>query len=79
MFNYFYDELYPAIGMAVSAVDGYVGTVVATQKYPLPIFTVFMESTQNFVDLKLYYIDRVNHEHIWLNVNKNSLDHINTQ
>ena len=77
MFNYFIHELLPVVGMSVSAIDGYVGTVVSVQETPLSIFTIFMETTQNFVDLNLFYIDRIHQEHILLNVNKNSLEHIN--
>ncbi len=79
MFNYFVDEFYPMVGMPVSAIDGYVGTIVSTHKPPLSLFTVLMESTNNFVDLNLFYVDRISQDHILLNINKHSLEHINIQ
>lgn len=79
MFNYLISEIYPSAGMPVSAVDGYVGTLVSTVESPEPILTIFMESTQNFIDLHLFFVDRITQGHILLNINKHSLSHINSK
>ena len=72
-------EFFPEVGMCVSAIDGYVGIVIATHKTSQCMFTVFVETTQKFIDLNLLYVDRITQEHILLNVNKKSLDLINIQ
>ena len=81
MFNYLISEIYPSAGMPVSAIDGYVGTVVSTVDSPCkePILNIFMESTQNFIDLHLFFVDRITQGHIWLNINKHSLSHMHSK
>ena len=76
MSNNSVDERVPAVGMLVIAIDGYVGTVVSAQLNSLNIFTIFIESSKNFVDLNLYFVDRITQDHILLNVNKQSLNHL---
>lgn len=67
-------EIYPSAGMKVSAIDGYVGTIVSVNNSNRSVFTVFMESPSAFVDLTLFYVDRISADHVQLNVNKQSLD-----
>lgn len=69
-------ETYPQIGMQVSAIDGYVGTIVAVQASPQSTFTIFMEPAKAFIDLSLFFVDRISADHIMLNINRQSLQYL---
>ncbi len=76
MFQFLDFELYSLIGHPVSAIDGYIGTVVDVRQTPDSAIQVQLEADQNFIDLHLYYVDRISAGHVMLNINKHSIFHL---